>query len=266
MSLQSSLIDNLIKKGYLFNQPHIENALRRVPINLFIPKNVRKVDFEKPIPFINDRTISAPNVIVSLLSLLKIGAGHKVLIFGSKSGYIGSLISEIVETQPVYILEKDKQAAQLTKENVENAGYTGRVTVVNKDPLEGLSEEGPWDKILVTGAIPKLPEQVLEQLNDKGTLVAPIGSPEHQQLFEIYKDGDNIVPLSHGDFIFGPLHSDILQKNIILTEILDRKEVKKTIKEEQNLSQKCPLGGSCRNPIFKLCAAFWFKYSNSPNR
>lgn len=62
------------------------------------------------------------------------------------------------------------------------------------------------------------------------------------------------------------MQSDVLQKQIVLTKILDRKEVRKPIKEEQILSQKCPLtGSSCTVKIVTDDKEFFVAHSYFPN-
>jgi len=53
----------------------------------------------------------------------------------------------------------------------------------------GLKECAPYDAILVAAAAPSVPRPLLEQLNDSGRLIIPIGTEDHQQLLLVTRHG-----------------------------------------------------------------------------
>ncbi len=69
----------------------------------------------------------------------------------------------------------------------------------------GLKEAAPFDRILISAACEKIPKQILNQLKDKGLIVAPVGSRFSQSLVAIQRQKDNfkIKKELHG-FIFVP--------------------------------------------------------------
>ena len=54
------------------------------------------------------------------------------------------------------------------------------------DGTLGLPEYAPFDAIIVTAAAPRLPQPLLEQLQDGGRLVIPTG-PHHSQTLERWR-------------------------------------------------------------------------------
>ena len=56
------------------------------------------------------------------------------------------------------------------------------VKIQTFDGTVGWSEVGPFDRILVTAAAPKLPEPLLDQLRVGGRLLIPEGDREEQNL------------------------------------------------------------------------------------
>ena len=58
-----------------------------------------------------------------------------------------------------------------------------------KAGLEGFTRHAPYNRILVDGAVEKVPTALLDQLADKGMLVAPVGTGHTQTLVRISRDG-----------------------------------------------------------------------------
>ena len=57
------------------------------------------------------------------------------------------------------------------------------------DGLEGFTRQAPYDRILLDGAVEKVPTALLDQLSDRGILVAPLGTGPTQMLVRISRDG-----------------------------------------------------------------------------
>jgi protein-L-isoaspartate(D-aspartate) O-methyltransferase len=50
-----------------------------------------------------------------------------------------------------------------------------------------------FDRIMITAAVPKIPEPLLEQLKEGGLIIAPIGPPGVQELIVAEKKGQKIT-------------------------------------------------------------------------
>ncbi|HWB79610.1 MAG TPA: hypothetical protein VG755_31825, partial [Nannocystaceae bacterium] len=85
----------------------------------------------------------------------------------------------------------------------------GDIDLVQGDGWKGRPEHGPYDAIIVAAAPPTVPQALIDQLADGGTLVIPTGVDWAQLLRVIKKNGDKLddqkvapvafVPLVHGD-------------------------------------------------------------------
>jgi protein-L-isoaspartate(D-aspartate) O-methyltransferase len=61
------------------------------------------------------------------------------------------------------------------------------------DGTLGWPEQAPFDRIVITAAAPKLPENLLRaQLKDGGVAVAPVGEADDQMLLHIRRDGNEL--------------------------------------------------------------------------
>jgi protein-L-isoaspartate(D-aspartate) O-methyltransferase len=115
---------------------------------------------------------------------LELKVGHKVLEVGTGCGWHSATIAEIVAPKDVakekwghvFTVEIVAELATLARKNLEDAGFSERVTVINGDGSMGYTEKAPYDRMLATAAAPQVPPPLIEQLRVGGILVLPLGS------------------------------------------------------------------------------------------
>ncbi|TFG21564.1 MAG: hypothetical protein EU533_05335, partial [Promethearchaeota archaeon] len=202
------LLYYLISNGHL-NDIRLFRAFLELNLTQFVPLRVRKYIqkihigniyedsptlfyFDKEFPE-NIRTISAPHMITIMLQNLMLKEDDDLLILGAKSGYISALAHKMAPKGKIKILEANSRIAKITKRNIEKINLQDHIEVIVKNPLEGLPELGPWQKILVTGAIETSKiTPLLNQLdNDHGVLFAPIGEESVQDYTQILRKNDD---------------------------------------------------------------------------
>lgn len=166
-------------------------ALETVDRGVFVSDGLQAMvaeDCALPIPC--GQSIPRPIVTAKLLRALQVSPGkeERVLLIGSGSGYTAALLSQI--SRHVYGIERYERLVEqsrkiLTELNVDN------VTIKHGNGLLGLQEHGPYDRILLTGAIKTIPAVLMEQLSKPGLLVAAIESSSGEQVLRtITKDKD----------------------------------------------------------------------------
>lgn len=195
---KEELIRGLKNKGFKEN---IINAFEKVKRENFIHENFKKLAYEDiALPLTNEQTISQPSTIALALSLLKLKENQKVLEIGSGCGYVLALMSEIVGKEgKVYGVEIVKELANKSIETLKN--YSN-IKVYNRNGKIH-AEEAPFNRILISAALPQIPSGILEQLADNGIIVAPIGSDYMQTLASIRKvEGKFVVEKEIPGFIF----------------------------------------------------------------
>jgi protein-L-isoaspartate(D-aspartate) O-methyltransferase len=145
---------------------------------------------------------------------LELKAGHKVLEVGAGSGWHASTIAEIVAPSDslkenwghVYTIERIAELAAFASQNIENAGYAERVTVIHQDGTLGYPQQAPYDRILVAAAGPEVPKPLVEQLTDDGILLVPVGGAQfYQTLVRVRKVEGKTVQENLGGVTFVPL-------------------------------------------------------------
>ena len=154
-------------------------AMRKVPRELFLPKNLREFAYEdSSLPIAGEQTISQPYIVAFMAEALLLRGGEKVLEIGAGSGYAAAVLSEIAAD--VYTVERlgqlaDKAAATLADLGCDN------VHVLHGDGTKGWPEHAPYDAIVVAAGGPQVPESLKEQLKVGGRLVIPVGEDQRAQ-------------------------------------------------------------------------------------
>jgi len=136
----------------------------------FVPaayKSLAFVDTEVPLP--EGESMLAPRVEARMLQDLQVQRHERVLEIGTGSGFMAALLGH--RAQSVISLEVKPALAKLATENLRRSGASN-VSVVQADGSRGYASEGPFDAILLSGSVSKVPEDLLKQLKPGGRLVA----------------------------------------------------------------------------------------------
>jgi len=201
MNSKQLLLQSLKQKKF---SKDILKAFSEVERKDFIPKDLRKQAYEDiPLPIGKNQTISQPYTISVMLSLAELKKGEKVLEIGSGCGYFLALLSKIVESKgKVFGIEVIKELFELSKENLKEFN---NVKVYNRNGFFGLKEKSPFDKILISAAIEKIPELLIKQLKNNGIIVSPIGNSYGQSLIAFKKIKNELkIKKQIPGFIFVP--------------------------------------------------------------
>jgi protein-L-isoaspartate(D-aspartate) O-methyltransferase len=139
---------------------------------------------------------------------LELRIGNKVLEVGAGSGYHAATVAEQIGPQGhVYTVELVPELVRVARSNLERAGYSDRVTLVEGDGSRGYPDRAQYDRIVVTAAAPKIPQPLVAQLRPGGILIIPVGgrlSP--QELIKVRKgEKGRIEQTSLGGVAFVPL-------------------------------------------------------------
>lgn len=153
--------------------PNVLDLLFVVKREDFVPPAYRNLAFaDMEIPIGEGQVMLAPRVEARLLQELGIRKTDKVLEIGTGSGYMAALLA--ARAEHVVTLESRPALADAARENLQRAAVNN-VTVHTADGLKGWVANAPFDVIIVSGAVPAVPNALLKQLRVGGRLAAVVG-------------------------------------------------------------------------------------------
>jgi protein-L-isoaspartate(D-aspartate) O-methyltransferase len=153
--------------------PQVLDLLFVVKREDFVPAAYRNLAFaDMEIPIGSGQVMLAPRVEARLMQELGIRNTDKVLEIGTGSGYMAALLA--ARADHVITVESRPEIAEFARQNLERAGVAN-VTIEIGDGANGWAQRGPYDAIVVSGALPSLPDTLLKQLRLGGRLAAIIG-------------------------------------------------------------------------------------------
>lgn len=112
------------------------------------------------------RVMLAPMVLARLIQALELKPGQRVLDVAAGLGYASAVMARL--GPEVIALESDPALADAAR--VALAAEPGSKIVRTGPLLQGCPQDGPFDAILVNGAVGDRPETLLGQLKDGGRL------------------------------------------------------------------------------------------------
>ncbi len=177
------LLDFLSSQGF---SKKVLNTFEKVPREKFVPENLKLYAYDDiALPIGYEQTISQPYTIAVMLELLEPKKSQKVLEIGSGCGYVLALLSELVkDSGEVFGIEIIKELADKSKRNLKNHK---NIKVFNKNGADGLKEFAPFNCILISAALEKIPDELVSQLSEGGILIAPVGEKHLQSLVKFQK-------------------------------------------------------------------------------
>ena len=187
---RARLVERLKQQG--IEDTKVLDAIKSVPRHIFVDEALAHRAYEdSSLPIGFGQTISQPFVVALMTQTLFAGGNvQRVLEIGTGSGYQSAVLATLARR--VYSVERIKGLIDRAKERLA-ALKMRNVLIKFDDGNTGWPQQGPFDAIIVTAAPEEVPEELLEQLEDGGKLVVPVGSGDVQELRVIEKQGDEFV-------------------------------------------------------------------------
>jgi len=198
------LVTNLCREGYIKTE-RAKHVFLTVPREAFIPDSLKNYAYvDTPLDIGQSQTISAPHMVAIMCESLDIKDGQKILEIGTGSGYHAAIVAKLVgDTGQVYTIERFESLAKKAIENLKRIGITNVIVEVG-DGSCGLPSYQPYDRIYVTCAAPKIPQPLIDQLQDSGKLLVPVGDM-YCELILLEKEKEKTVLYRLGGCVFVPL-------------------------------------------------------------
>jgi protein-L-isoaspartate(D-aspartate) O-methyltransferase len=156
----------------------ILRAMLEVPRERFVPAAKRATAYADEMLPVKDtrgeapaRYMTAPRIVAKMIQALELGEQDVVLEVGASTGHATAVLARIARS--VIALEADAALAELARASLGSLGVAN-ATIVTGDLAAGVPDAAPFDAILINGAVPDVPAQLLDQLKDGGRLVAVV--------------------------------------------------------------------------------------------
>jgi len=151
------------------------SAIERTPRELFVDEPFEAGAYENnALPIACGQTISQPYVVALSTQELDVQPNHRVLEIGTGSGYQAAVLAQLCRM--VYTVERHKPLMQAAYARFQQMKLHNIVTR-HGDGFQGWPEQAPFDRILLTAAIPDVSQILIDQLKPGGILIAPVGKP-----------------------------------------------------------------------------------------
>ncbi len=199
--LRKKLISELAEKG--ITDKNVLEAMGRVPRHFFLSSAFLEFAYEnKAFQIGAGQTISAPYTVAIQSQLLQVEKGMKVLEIGTGSGYQTAVLCEL--GAKVYSIERKELLLNNAKILLEKMGY--RPHLVYGDGYKGWPTFAPFDRVIITCAVPVIPDELLMQMKPDGKLIMPFGEGQIQEMMVVQESATGeFVSEIHGKFSFVPM-------------------------------------------------------------
>ena len=166
------MVDGQLRTTDVTSHPVLDSFLA-VPRESYVSDAKRELAyFDMEIAVAPGRYLMEPSPLAKLIQLADIKSTDRVLDIGTATGYSAAILSNIGAT--IVALESNGELGDTAKANLAAANITN-VEVVTGPLKAGAASKGPFNVILIEGAVGEVPKALFDQLADGGRLVAVEG-------------------------------------------------------------------------------------------
>jgi protein-L-isoaspartate(D-aspartate) O-methyltransferase len=171
----------------------ILDLLHVVRREAFVPEAHRNLTFmDTEIPLPGGECMLPPRFEARILQEAKVQKHENVLEIGAGSGYMAALLAH--RARHVTTVEISPELKAMAERNLKNYGVDNVDVVLGNgaNGWEGSGQNGaPYDVIVISGSLPFLPENFLQQVKVGGRILAVIGEPPVMEARLIERTSEN---------------------------------------------------------------------------
>lgn len=152
----------------------IQDAMLELPREKFVPRSRQaKAYGDAEVETGEGRYLLCPRDLAKLIQAADIKSSDLVLDIACGRGYTTALLARLAET--VVGLESDEELVKRASERL-NEVRADNAVVIQGDPAAGVHDQGPFDVIVIAGAVDGVPQTLFDQLAEGGRLVTFVRS------------------------------------------------------------------------------------------
>jgi protein-L-isoaspartate(D-aspartate) O-methyltransferase len=186
---RTTMVDTQVRPSDVTKFPII-NAMLTVPREDFVPAAQREAAYlGENLDLGQGRVVLDPRTLAKMLDHLDITNDELVLDVGCAMGYSSAVIAHMAEA--VVAVEEDEAMATEAQEALAEVGSDN--VIVHVGPLaEGAPQHGPYDAVIVQGAVEEVPAGLVEQIKDGGRIACLFMEEGLGEMRVGYKQNDQI--------------------------------------------------------------------------
>ena len=161
------MVDTQVRPSDVTKFPIID-AMLDVPRELFVPGTLREAAYiGENLHLGEGRWLLEPRTLAKMLDALDVQPNELVLDLGAAHGYSAAVLARLAEA--VVALEEDSDMVSEAEATLGEIGVDN-IAVVEGPLNEGAPQHGPYDVIVVEGAVEHLPDAICDQLREGGRI------------------------------------------------------------------------------------------------
>ena len=169
---RNNMVDCQVRPNRV-TDPRVLDAMRRLPREAFLPSGLAAMAYlDEDLPLGRGRVLMEPLVIARLVQMARVRPGERVLVVGAGTGYGAAIVAAC--GAHVTALEDDDALLAIARQVLPHVAPS--VRVVNGPLSAGLPDGGPYEAILIEGAVTSIPDVYASQLAPGGRLVTVIAA------------------------------------------------------------------------------------------
>ncbi|MGJ8604344.1 MAG: protein-L-isoaspartate O-methyltransferase family protein [Marivita sp.] len=164
---RTMMVDTQVRPSDVTKFPIID-AMLSVPRELYVPREQAEAAYiSENILIAPGRVVLEPRTLGKLLDALNIEGDELVLDIGAGYGYSSAVVARMAEA--VIAVEEDAALAEEAQSILSDQGADN--VVVHAGPLtDGAAQHGPYDAILIQGAVEQVPDSLISQIKEGGRI------------------------------------------------------------------------------------------------
>ena len=160
-------------RGQGIDDKRVLGAIERIPRDAFVEAPFATHAYDNSaLPIACGQTISQPFIVAYMTQHLDVQPNMRVLEIGTGSGYQAAILSPLCRR--VYTIERHRPLLDQARARFERLKLHNVVSRLG-DGFLGWPEQAPFDRIILSCAVPQIPPILIEQLKIGGVLIAPVG-------------------------------------------------------------------------------------------
>ncbi len=187
------MVDNQLRTSNVTDR-RVLAAMGQVPRERFLPAPLQALAYiDEDLPLASSsgqRFLSAPAPFAKLLQLVGIDHADRVLDLGCGAGYSTAVLAYL--SAHVTGVENDPALAAAARDTLAAMGINN-ATIVEGAPDAAPRGSGPFDVIVVEGAVADVPQHHFAALRDGGRLVAVISNGTNGVAHLFVKSGGEVA-------------------------------------------------------------------------